>query len=73
MPWQLATVMPLDIGTETDNGDYQATLDRCLAEFGWAEKSEAARPGASTAAITASRSVAISKAAAPVRARTRGW
>ena len=39
MPWQLATVMPLDIGTETDNGDYQATLDRCLAEFGWAEKS----------------------------------
>ena len=32
--------MPLDIGTETDNGDYQATLDRCLAEFGWAEKSK---------------------------------
>ncbi len=40
MPWKLATVMPLDIGTETDNGDYQATLDRCLAEFGWAEKSK---------------------------------
>ena len=40
MPWQLATVMPLDIGTETDNGDYQATLDKCLAEFGWAEKSK---------------------------------
>ena len=40
MPWQLATVMPLDIGTETDNGDYQATLDRCLAEFGWTEKSK---------------------------------
>ena len=34
------TVMPLDIGTETDNGDYQATLDRCLAEFGWTEKSK---------------------------------
>ena len=40
MPWQLATVMPLDIDTETDNGDYQATLDRCLAEFGWTEKSK---------------------------------
>jgi len=39
MPWSLATVMPLDIATETDNGDYQATLDKCLAEFGWADKS----------------------------------
>ena len=39
MPWQLATVMPLDVETETDNGDYQATLDRCLAEFDWAGKS----------------------------------
>jgi carbon-monoxide dehydrogenase large subunit len=40
MPWPLATVMPLDIKTETDNGDYRATLDRCLAEFNWAEKSK---------------------------------
>ena len=40
MPWQLPTVMPLNIGTETDNGDYQATLDKCLAEFGWKEKSK---------------------------------
>ncbi len=40
MPWKLPTVMPLNIGTETDNGDYQATLDRCLAEFGWAGKSK---------------------------------
>ncbi len=39
MPWQMATVMPLDVSTETDNGDYQATLDRCLAEFDWAGKS----------------------------------
>jgi carbon-monoxide dehydrogenase large subunit len=40
MPWPLATVMPLEIATETDNGDYRATLDKCLAEFGWAEKSK---------------------------------
>ena len=40
MPWKLPTVMPLNIGTETDNGDYQATLDRCLSEFGWPEKSK---------------------------------
>ena len=38
MPWPLATVMPLDAKTETDNGDYQATLDRCLEEFNWPEK-----------------------------------
>jgi carbon-monoxide dehydrogenase large subunit len=40
MPWALPTVQPLDIGTETDNGDYRATLDRCLNDFGWAEKSK---------------------------------
>jgi carbon-monoxide dehydrogenase large subunit len=40
MPWALATVQPLDIGTETDTGDYRMTLDRCLAEFGWAERSK---------------------------------
>jgi len=38
MPWPLATVMPLDARTETDNGDYRATLDRCLEDFGWREK-----------------------------------
>src|SRR4029077_4145120 len=38
MPWQLATVMPFDQKTETDNGDYRATLDRCLEEFGWTKK-----------------------------------
>jgi carbon-monoxide dehydrogenase large subunit len=38
MPWQLATVMPLDVGSETDNGEYQVTLDRCLKEFGWDDK-----------------------------------
>ncbi len=38
MPWKMATVMPLDIGTETDNGDYEVTFDRCLDEFGWKKK-----------------------------------
>ena len=38
MPYALATVVPLNIATSTDSGDYQATLDRCLAEIGWSEK-----------------------------------
>ena len=38
MPYPLATVMPLNGKTSTDNGDYRATLERCLAEFGWAGK-----------------------------------
>jgi carbon-monoxide dehydrogenase large subunit len=38
MPWTLPTVQPLDQGSETDSGDYGATLDHCLQEFGWAEK-----------------------------------
>ena len=38
MPWALPTVQPLDLGTETDSGDYRMTLDRCLADFGWSEK-----------------------------------
>ena len=40
MPWQLATVMPLDVGSETDNGEYQVTLERCLKEFGWDDKAK---------------------------------
>lgn len=40
MPWQLATVMPLDAGSETDNGEYEVTFDRCLKEFGWDEKAK---------------------------------
>jgi carbon-monoxide dehydrogenase large subunit len=38
MPYRLATVMPLNNETETDSGDYAATLARCLAEFDWAGK-----------------------------------
>jgi carbon-monoxide dehydrogenase large subunit len=40
MPWSMPTVMPLNMTTETDNGDYFATLDRCLAEFDWTEKAK---------------------------------
>jgi aerobic carbon-monoxide dehydrogenase large subunit len=38
MPWSLATVMPFDQKTQTDNGDYRVTLDRCLQEFDWPQK-----------------------------------
>ena len=38
MPYRLATVEPLHIETETDSGDYAATLERCLKEFDWAGK-----------------------------------
>ena len=36
MPYRLATVEPLHIETETDSGDYAATLERCLKEIDWA-------------------------------------
>jgi carbon-monoxide dehydrogenase large subunit len=38
MPYSLAKVVPLDMETETDSGDYAATLDRCLEEIGWSTK-----------------------------------
>jgi carbon-monoxide dehydrogenase large subunit len=37
-PYTLATVEPLNIGTQTDSGDYAMTLDRCLAEIDWTAK-----------------------------------
>jgi carbon-monoxide dehydrogenase large subunit len=40
MPYSLATVQKLDIATECDSGDYQLTLDRCLEEFKWEERSK---------------------------------
>ena len=40
MPWELPNVQPLDQGSATDTGDYRQTLDRCLEDFGWAEKSK---------------------------------
>ena len=38
MPYALPKILVLDIETECDSGDYRQTLDRCLAEFGWAAK-----------------------------------
>jgi aerobic carbon-monoxide dehydrogenase large subunit len=35
-PYRLATVEPLHVESETDSGDYAATLERCLREFDWA-------------------------------------
>ena len=40
MPYPLATVQVLDIKAECDSGDYRITLDRCLDEFKWAERSQ---------------------------------
>jgi carbon-monoxide dehydrogenase large subunit len=40
MPYRLAKVLDPDIETECDSGDYRATLDRCLEEIGWAEKTK---------------------------------
>jgi len=37
-PYPLPTVAPLDIASETDSGDYRATLERCLDEIDWAGK-----------------------------------
>jgi carbon-monoxide dehydrogenase large subunit len=39
MPYQLATVQVLEIKAECDSGNYQTTLDRCLDEFKWVERS----------------------------------
>src|SRR3984893_12278779 len=40
MPYRLASIVPDDgLGkTQCDSGDYTRTFDRCIAEFGWAEK-----------------------------------
>jgi aerobic carbon-monoxide dehydrogenase large subunit len=38
MPYPLATITPYERKDELDSGDYRATLDRCLAEFGWEQR-----------------------------------
>ncbi len=38
MPYRLATITPFEHKDELDSGDYQSTLDRCLAEIGWRDK-----------------------------------
>src|SRR4051794_33325048 len=39
MPYPIASITPYPHSDEFDSGDYHATLDRCLEEIGWAEKS----------------------------------
>ncbi len=38
MPYTVATIAPFESKDELDSGDYQVTLERCLAEIGWADK-----------------------------------
>jgi carbon-monoxide dehydrogenase large subunit len=38
MPYRVASIAPYPNDDEYDSGEYGAALDRCLAEFGWAEK-----------------------------------
>ncbi len=73
MPYPLATVMPLNMGTETDSGDYHATFNRCLKEFNWETKKDAARQAGSTDNSMASRLALTSREAPPARARMYGW
>jgi aerobic carbon-monoxide dehydrogenase large subunit len=42
LPHPLPAILDVDDGgkTECDNGDYREVFDRCLREFGWAEKSK---------------------------------
>jgi carbon-monoxide dehydrogenase large subunit len=40
MPYALPTITPFESKDATDSGDYRITLDRCLEEFRWAEKSK---------------------------------
>jgi len=42
MPYQIATITPFESKDEFDSGDYQTTLDRCLDEIKWMEKSKLA-------------------------------
>jgi carbon-monoxide dehydrogenase large subunit len=38
MPYQLADIQPVPVEEKLDSGDNLMILDRCLEEFGWAEK-----------------------------------
>jgi len=42
MPYPIATITPFESKDELDSGDYQTTLDLCLREIGWQEKSKLA-------------------------------
>jgi carbon-monoxide dehydrogenase large subunit len=40
MPYSIATITPFESKDQFDSGDYHATLERCLTEIGWTEKSK---------------------------------
>ncbi|MEE8334122.1 MAG: xanthine dehydrogenase family protein molybdopterin-binding subunit, partial [Alphaproteobacteria bacterium] len=40
MPYSLPTVLPYDMNTECDSGEYSITLDRCLEMIGWDAKAD---------------------------------
>jgi len=40
MPYRLADIQPVPVTEELDSGDHPMILDRCLKEFGWAEKAK---------------------------------
>ena len=40
MPYPLPTLEPMGAKSECDSGEYRTTLERCVAEFGWAEKAK---------------------------------
>jgi aerobic carbon-monoxide dehydrogenase large subunit len=42
MPYRLPAIAPFPASDETDSGDYHITLERCLEEFGWADKAKLA-------------------------------
>src|SRR5712691_3865546 len=42
LPYAIATITPFESKDQFDSGDYHATLERCLREIGWAEKSKLA-------------------------------
>jgi aerobic carbon-monoxide dehydrogenase large subunit len=42
MPYSIATITPFESKDEFDSGDYNTTLDRCLAEIDWSETSKLA-------------------------------
>src|ERR1700682_197118 len=42
IPSPIASITPFESKDQLDSGDYHATLERCLREIGWAEKSKLA-------------------------------
>ena len=37
-PWPMATVLPANLPSDTDGGDYEMTLAQCLEAFGWGQQ-----------------------------------